>query len=131
MNPKSAALYNNLGLSCYLMGDNARSMEAFIAALRIDPENTKIYNNLGLVFSKLGRHEEAFEAFKKGKDEAGAYNNLGYVYMAEQNYAEAIKAFERAIELNPGFYEKAHQNIQRARSAMKIEVKQLSVPANP
>ena len=96
---------------------------AFIAALQIDPENTRIYNNLGLVFSKIGRHEEAFEAFKKGKDEAGAYNNLGYVYMTERNYAKAIEAFERAMELNPSFYEKANQNIQKARLAIKMEAK--------
>jgi tetratricopeptide (TPR) repeat protein len=113
------------------MGDNTKSIEAFIAALRIDPENMRIYNNLGLVFSKIGRHEEAFEAFKKGKDEAGAYNNLGYVYMTEQSYAKAIEAFERAMELNPGFYEKANQNIQKAKAAMKVATKPSSAPAIP
>jgi len=32
----------------------------------------------------------------------------------------AIEAFERAMELNPSFYEKANQNVQKARAAMKV-----------
>jgi tetratricopeptide (TPR) repeat protein len=43
--------------------------------------------------------------------------------MSEQDYAKAIEAFERAMDLNPSFYEKANQNIQKARSAMKVAAK--------
>lgn len=112
INPKSAVLYNNLGMSCYLKGDYVSSANAYVKALEIDPSIRKTYNNLGLSLSRLGRHEEALEAFKRGNDEAGAYNNMGYVYITEQNYREAANALKKAIELNPQFYARARENLE-------------------
>jgi tetratricopeptide (TPR) repeat protein len=38
--------------------------------------------------------------------------------MMEEKYKEAIKAFEKAIEIKPGFYVKAHENLKKARTAI-------------
>jgi len=40
------------------------------------------------------------------------------VYMADKKYAEALESFEKAIELKPNFYVKAHENIAKAKAAM-------------
>jgi tetratricopeptide (TPR) repeat protein len=65
----------------------------------------------------LGRYEEALEVFKKNGDEAAAYNNLGYVFMIEGKNKEAIEAFEKALEIKPGFYLKAYENLKKAKTA--------------
>jgi len=118
INPNEGSLFNNLGISLYLKGDYEKAIKAFSEGLRIDHANNRIYNNLALVLYKLERYEEAFEAFKNGGDEASANYNLGCLYMMEGKYKQAIKVFERAIEIKPGFYIKAHENLKKAKGAI-------------
>jgi Flp pilus assembly protein TadD len=113
INPSSAAVLNNQGMSYYLIGDYEKSVHSFMAALRIDRENARIYNNLGLAFAGLGRYDEAFGAFKNGRNEAGAYNNVGCIYMIEQKYGKATEALQKAMAASPNFYVKAQENIDR------------------
>ena len=114
--PKSGVLYNNLGMSYFHMGDYKKAYRAFIQALRFSADS-RIYNNLAL--SKSGRYTEAFEAFRKAGSEATAYNNLGCVYLKDGKYDEAARYFEKAIETNPKYYAKAHENLDRANSAAR------------
>ena len=114
--PRSAVVYNDLGISYYLSGDYASSADAYLKALDLDPANKKIYNNLGLALSRMGRYEEALAAFKRGNSNAGAYNNIGCVYIAERKYKEAARALERAMELSPQFYARAHDNLESLKS---------------
>jgi len=94
-----------------------------VAAIELDPSNNgRIYNTLGLALAKAGRYDEALRAFKKGKDEAAAYNNIGYIYLTEGKYAQATEVLEKAIRINPRYYVKAHENMERAAS-MKDPVK--------
>jgi tetratricopeptide (TPR) repeat protein len=65
----------------------------------------------------LGKYGEALELFKKSGNEAEAYNNLGYIYLLEGKNKEAIVAFEKALDLSPGFYVKAYENLNRAKAA--------------
>jgi Flp pilus assembly protein TadD len=118
MKPEQGFLRNNLGMSYYFKGDYAEAVEAFTEALKTAPAQNKIYNNLGLVLAKLGRDREALEAFKNGGDAAKAYNNLGVIYLGEKRYQEAIAAFENAVQLNPGYYAKATENLKSARQAL-------------
>jgi tetratricopeptide (TPR) repeat protein len=117
INPNDGGLFNNLGMSLYLMGDYEKAIKAFSEGIIIDASNGMIYNNLALAFYKLGKYHETFEAFRKGSDEATAHYNLGCLHMIDERYEEAMKAFEKAIELKPGFYVKAHENLKKARAA--------------
>ena len=117
VHPRSAALFNNLGMSYFYKAEYARAAESFITALKIDPSNRTAQNNLGLALFKLGKYEDALEAFKKGAGEASAQNNMGCLYMSEKNYEKAIRAFEKAIDLNPAYYDKANENLKRAKVA--------------
>jgi len=111
-------LFNNLGMALFLKGDYERAVKAFSEAIRIDNSNSRTYNNLALALYKLGKYDETFEAFKKGGDEGTAYYNLGCLYTMEEKYNEAVQAFEKAIEIKPGFYVKAHENLNKARAAI-------------
>jgi len=119
--PNEAILFNNLGMSYYLNGAYEKAAKAFAEAVKVDGTNSKINNNLALALSKLGRFQEAFEAFKRGRDEATAYNNIGYLYLTAGKYDEAIKSFEKAVEINPKFYVRAHENMKKAKATADIK----------
>jgi len=122
----SFLLYNNLGMSYYMKGDYEKSVEAYIHALKVNEKAPPAtYNNLGIALGKLGRYNDAMNIFKRAGDEASACNNMGMVYMADKKYVQALESFEKAIELKPSFYIKAHENIAKAKDAMK------SVSATP
>ncbi|MGD0229479.1 MAG: tetratricopeptide repeat protein [Syntrophorhabdales bacterium] len=118
-NPGSAVLYNNLGISYYLTHDYGQAVDAYRRALSIDPANRRTWNNLGLALSKMGKYQDALESFKMARDEAGAYNNMGYLYLREHKYTEAAQALEKAIELRPSFYVKAHENMEMVTAGAK------------
>jgi pentatricopeptide repeat protein len=104
-------------MSFLLNGEYEEAVKSFTEALKLETSNSKIHNNLALALCKLGRYQEALEVFQKSGDEASAYNNLGYIYMTEGKYEEAIEAFEKALELKPGFYVKAYENLKKAKAA--------------
>jgi len=61
---------------------------------------------------------DALESFKKATDEPRAYNNLGVALLGMGNAKVAAVCFEKAIELNPQYYEKAAENLRQARQAL-------------
>jgi len=115
LKPDEGFLYNNLGVSWSLAGDYEKAINAFNKALETKYSKSKTYNNLGMALSKLGKYREALEAFRKGGNEAQAYNNLGCIYLEEKKFEKAITCFEKAIEINPGFYTRASENLKKAR----------------
>jgi len=115
LKPDKGFLYNNLGVSWSLTRDYEKAIDAFNTALETKYSKSKTYNNLGMALSKLGRYREALEAFRKGGNEAQAYNNLGCIYLEEGKFEKATTCFEKAIELNPGFYTRASENLKKAR----------------
>lgn len=117
--PDSAAVYNDLGVSLYLDGKFDEAAVAFLKAFNINPDNRRISNNLGLALYRLGNKDDALEAFKRGGSEAAAYNNIGYLQMKDKQYENALAALERAIDANPSFYARARKNMDKAKAALK------------
>ncbi len=115
--PQAGFLFNNLGVSLLLSGEAEKAAAALAEALRLDPKNPRIHNNMGLALAKLERYREAFEAFSRAGDEATAYYNLGCIYLLRGKDQEALQALEKAIEMKPGFYVKAHEKIKKAKEA--------------
>jgi Flp pilus assembly protein TadD len=115
LKPKNGVLYNNLGVSYALAGKNSKAVAAFNKALSVKYTKSKVYNNLGLALANLGRYAEALESFKKSGSEARAYNNLGCIYLSKGMIKEAVHCFEKAIEIDPVFYAKASENLNRAK----------------
>jgi len=120
LKPDEGFLYNNLGASYSLAGEYKKAINAFNKALETKYSKSKTYNNLGMALSKLGRYREALEAFRKGGNEAQAYNNLGCIYLEKGKFKKAITCFEKAIEINPGFYARASENLIKARTVDEI-----------
>ena len=117
--PDSAAVYNDLGVSRYLTGRFDEAAEAFLKAFNIDPENRRICNNLGLALYRLGNTEDALAAFTRAGSEAAAYNNIGYLQMKDKQYKNALAGLEKAIDANPSYYARAQKNLDKVKAALK------------
>jgi tetratricopeptide (TPR) repeat protein len=72
-----------------------------------------------LALSNLGRYSEALESFKKAGGEARAYNNLGCIYLSKGMMEEAVQCFEKAIRIEPVFYARANENLNRAKIGLE------------
>lgn len=107
----NSAILNNLGMAYYLDQQYENAVEAFQQALQSGGNNKKIANNLGMALTKLGHFDLAFDAYSRGMDAARAYNNIGVAFLAKGNFAKASRCFEKAIEIQPTFYEKAKENL--------------------
>ena len=114
--PTEGSLYNNLGIAFFLKGNYEEAARSFTEALKREATPERAGNNLALTLCKLGRYQDALEVFKKSGDEASAYNNLGYVYLKEGKNREAIEAFEKALDIKPEIYQRAYDNLKRAKA---------------
>ena len=90
----------NRGVDYREQGDHENAIEAFDAAIRLDPQYALAYYNRGWTYIKMGQYEEAIqdfdEAIRLGPQYADLYNNRGIAYellgkqeLADRDYAKA------------------------------------------
>jgi tetratricopeptide (TPR) repeat protein len=118
LRPREPGVLNNLGLAYALSGDHDAAIRAYEQAVAAGSAAPKLYNNLGVAYARRQRYAAALESFKNATDEPRAYNNLGVALLNMGNPKQAAACFERAIELNPQYYEKASENLRQARQAL-------------
>lgn len=103
--PRSAGVYNLLGLTLWEDRRLEEAGEAFRRALELDPRLSAAHTNLGLVLSAEGRTAEAIAAHRRATeiDPGGGlgYANLAEVLESEGRIEESIAAYRKAIELDP------------------------------
>jgi tetratricopeptide (TPR) repeat protein len=114
--PEKGFIHNNLGVSYSRAGNCKKAVAAFNKAIELNYREGKVYNNMALALANLDRYEEALDAFAKAGGEAQAYNNLGCIYLGRGMFEEAVISFEKAIELEPGYYAKAGDNLKKAKA---------------
>lgn len=119
IHPREPGILNNLGLAYALSGDHENAIRAYEQAAATGSASPKLYNNLGIAYAHQQRYTDALETFKKATDEPRAYNNLGVTLLGMGNPREAAVCFEKAIEVNPQYYEKAAENLRKAQQAIK------------
>lgn len=127
--PDAVYLFNNVGLAHSMLGQDTEAVEAFRKAIMLGAPSSKAYNNMGLALCRMGRYREALEAFRAAGGEAAAWNNLGYFFFLDGQYPRAITSFEKAIELEPTYYQRAAENLKRARLAAQFAQGTESAPA--
>jgi tetratricopeptide (TPR) repeat protein len=103
--PKSAAVWNKIGLAYHHLYALDEAMRDYQMALTLDHHFSQAYNNLGAVYH--GKHQfdlaekEYKRAIKYDPHSSVSYCNLGTTYFAEFKYKKGIKAYQKAIELDP------------------------------
>lgn len=114
-NPKQAATLNNLGVNRLLDQAYGDAIVYFRQALLLDGKSPRLKNNLAMAYALNGDEPKALRLFTETVGEAGAYNNLGYLYLTINRLDDAERALNKALELNPRFYEKAQENLDRVQ----------------
>jgi tetratricopeptide (TPR) repeat protein len=111
--PDRLWLYNLLGVVAFVRHDNAGAVNAFRAALRINPDFSPVLVNLGILLAQNGLHEEAIDAFRtvfrrvsRGESPqtyAAAYTEWGNSLMALGRREEALARYADAVRAAPRF----------------------------
>jgi tetratricopeptide (TPR) repeat protein len=104
--PRSAVLYNDLGLVRERRGDTDGAIAALERGLAEDPKLAQLYKNLGDCLYRDGRYDDALEAYQRavkadpllGDD---VYLRTGNIHLRRQERDAAIRCWERALELDP------------------------------
>jgi TPR repeat protein/serine/threonine protein kinase len=88
------------------IGDENKSVESYVHALKLNPGFPSLNSALGGVLLRLGRHEEAVQHYRK---EVESYPNsphshvlLGEAYISVGQNEDGLAAMSKATQLDPG-----------------------------
>jgi tetratricopeptide (TPR) repeat protein len=112
--PRTAPVYDYLGLALLGVGRSDEAIEHFQQALRIDPEYANSHNNLGYALKARGRLDEAIDhyrhALRNDPLAAAAHCNLGAALIDQGRHDEALEHLQEAIRIDPSFPQ-AHEQL--------------------
>lgn len=132
-NPSS---YTNLGTDYFYLERYEEAIEAYRAAIRMDPRDDLLYRNIGDAYLRVGREAEAHEQFETAiellrkhlqvaPDDAQKLGRLAVCQAKLLRRAEALQSIERATELEPGntlfMYQRAVVNALTSKIDEAIE----------
>jgi tetratricopeptide (TPR) repeat protein len=87
-------------------GDILGAIDAYQAALRIDPKQAGVRSNLGAAYVKLGKYDEAIDQYNQALAIDAANPsirlNLALAYYKAARLAEATDAFQAVLAKDPG-----------------------------
>jgi Flp pilus assembly protein TadD len=103
--PKRAALHNNLGYNLYLQGRYREAVEEFRRAIALDAACTAAHNNLAAALARgdAPATAEALAEWQRTDGAAAAHNNLAAVRMEQGRWAEARAELEEALKYQRNF----------------------------
>jgi tetratricopeptide (TPR) repeat protein len=111
--PDDADSFRMLGIALQLDRRLSEAVQALRMAISRDPSRYELFNILGNTLRKNGEPEEAIKALneairlaeKQNIRYATAYNTRGLVHLEDEDYTEAKRDFNKAIEIDPNYYE--------------------------
>jgi Flp pilus assembly protein TadD len=98
LQPRSAALQNNLGYNLLLQGRFAESATELRKAVAMDPSSALARSNLAIALA--GQPAEAVAEWQAVTDPATAHNNLAAVLIERGDYKNARRELELALGYN-------------------------------
>jgi tetratricopeptide (TPR) repeat protein len=105
LDPKSANVYDTMGIALSHQGEIEEAVDAFEQAIAIDPHFASAYHGLGMMLGDQGKPEDAVDAFRQAiaidSQYAPAYCELGYRLAAQDELEKATDAFRQAIAADP------------------------------
>jgi len=111
--PDQAAPFNNIGVNYLAQGKYAEAIVNLSKAYLLNENDVRVSNNLAMAYALYGQEAQALKLFSRTVGEAAAWNNLGYLYTTQGHYEDAERALQKALELNPKFYNRAQENLDR------------------
>jgi tetratricopeptide (TPR) repeat protein len=113
-NPKSAALFNKIGMCELQLHWWPKAKKDFERAIKQDNRYAEAYNNLGVSFYGTKKYSKAISRYQKAIDlrpqSASFYSNLGAAYFSEKDFQRSALAYARALELDPDVFERSSRD---------------------
>ncbi|QTQ13463.1 tetratricopeptide repeat protein [Treponema parvum] len=102
-------LWFNLGVTYRDSGDIKQAQAAVEKALELDPENTEFLDTMAILCNTAKDTESAMtycaKALEIEPEDPHLWNTAGVIFFNRQEYTDASEAFERAVTLNPYYYD--------------------------
>ena len=109
MEPGNPLLWLNLGIAQHRSGEYDGAEDSFERCRTLDDDNYEAWGALGLLCYESERYDEAEfyynGALERNDSSSRLWNNLGVLYFTEGSYAQARECFERAISLDPHYWD--------------------------
>ncbi len=109
MQKYNSLLWFNLGVTYRDAGETDAAKEALLMAFEIDDEDIDIIEMLASLYQSTGDYAEALKFCMLGTclypENARIWNTLGVVFFNTRDYEEACNAFEKAVSINPYYYD--------------------------
>jgi tetratricopeptide (TPR) repeat protein len=113
LDPRAYAAWDNLGLTCEALGDNAQAQQHYLKAISLvykdHPRYDVVYANFADLLIKLGDFQRAFdlaaEAAQRNPDEPRNFFLGGKALLQAERTDLSVRWFEQAIKLNPDYPE--------------------------
>lgn len=104
--PGNYQAWKKLGDNYFDMGEQRKSVAAYLKALAIDDSDPNVLTDLGVMYRQLGEYSTALENFQTAaeKDPRHAISrlNIGVVYVYDlKDYAKGIAAWEDFLRVEP------------------------------
>jgi len=131
LDPENVAVYNNLGVACYHLGNFEMSLQSIEKALAIrekvlpedHPDLAASYNNIGTIYGELGDYRKALEYQEKAlrirekvlpedhPELAASYNNVGSTYGDLGDHKKALEYQEKALRIREKVLPEDHPDL--------------------
>ena len=110
--PRSADVWNKMGVAYQLMFNLADAARSYEQALKLDSKNTIVLNNLGTVYVSLKEYSRAEKMYRKAlkidPHSALVHKNLGTALLARHKYQEGWKEYQEAVAVDPQIFQNSN-----------------------
>ncbi len=112
MVPKSAAVWNKMGVAYQMMFNLDDAARCYLLALKLDPKDAVVINNLGTVYVSLKQFSKAEKAYRKAlkldPTSALVHKNLGTALLAEHKYKKGWQEYQNALAVDPLIFQQTN-----------------------
>jgi tetratricopeptide (TPR) repeat protein len=122
-NPRSAVIWNKIGVAYHHMFALDEARKYYHMALTMNPSYADALNNLAAVYHGQHDYRQAERTYKQAlkfaPENAITYCNLGTSYFAEEKYKPGMEAYSRALALNPHIFDPGQTQIVQETSTRR------------
>jgi tetratricopeptide (TPR) repeat protein len=106
--PRSADIWNKLGIAYQLMFNPESASRCYEASLKLNPKSGQVMNNLGTIYDSEKEYNNAERMYRKAlkldPKSALIYKNLGTNLLSQRKYKKGWEVYKTALELDPNIF---------------------------
>lgn len=95
----------DLGNLLYEVKDYDGALEAYRAAMKLNPAIKGFYKRYAEIVIAKGQQDEVISTFnrliKDGDADLGTYTTLGMIYQKKKSYSQAVQMYQKALQMEP------------------------------